>query len=70
MFNNRVMEKKERSLGLRLTGALAEALEAYCREHDRSLSSAVRLLVAKELARQGYLHEETESKKGGGQREK
>ncbi len=63
MFNNRVMIKKERFLGLRLTGALAEALEAYCAKEERSLSSAVRYLVAKELSRLGYLAEESEPKK-------
>jgi len=50
-------------LGLRLTGALAEALEVYCSKEERSLSSAVRYLVAKELARPGYLSEESEPKK-------
>ncbi len=49
MFNNRLMEKKVRYLGLRLTGGLAEALEKYCRKEDRSLSSAVRYLITKEL---------------------
>jgi hypothetical protein len=63
MFNNQVMKKKERFLGLRLTGALAEALEAYCLREERSLSSAVRYLVAKELSRMGYLAEESEPKK-------
>lgn len=63
MFNNRVMIKKERFLGLRLTGPLAEALEAYCLKEERSLSSAVRYLVAKELSRLGYLAEENEPKK-------
>ena len=63
MFNNWLMIKKERFLGLRLTGALAEALEAYCAKEERSLSSAVRYLVAKELARLGYLSEESEPKK-------
>ena len=62
-FNNQVMKKKERFLGLRLTGALAEALEAYCLKEERSLSSAVRYLVAKELLRLGYLSEEDEPKK-------
>jgi len=57
MFNNRLMIRKERFLGLRLTGALAEALEAYCAKEERSLSSAVRYLIAKELARLGYLAE-------------
>lgn len=70
MFNNLFMMNKERSLGIRLTGALAEALEAYCREHDRSLSSAVRYLLAKELARLGYLRDETEPKKGRSLRDK
>ena len=50
-------------MGLRLTGALAEALEAYCLREERSLSSAVRYLVAKELSRMGYLAEENEPKK-------
>jgi hypothetical protein len=63
MFNNRLMIRKERFLGLRLTGALAEALEAYCAKEERSLSSAVRYLIAKELARLGYLAEENEPKK-------
>ena len=58
MLNNHIMIKKERSLGLRLTGALAEALEEYCRKEERSLSSAVRYLVAKELERLGYLSPE------------
>jgi hypothetical protein len=52
------MIKKERSLGIRLTGALAEALEEYCRKEERSLSSAIRYLVAKELERLGYLSPE------------
>ena len=63
MFNNRLMIKKERFLGLRLTGALAEALEVYCMKEERSLSSAVRYLVAKELVRLGYLSGENETKK-------
>ena len=50
-------------MGLRLTGSLAEALEAYCMKEERSLSSAVRYLVAKELSRLGYLAEENEPKK-------
>jgi hypothetical protein len=66
MFNNQVMKKKERFLGLRLTGALAAALEDYCLKEERSLSSAVRYLVAKELSRLGYLVEESESKKKPG----
>ena len=57
------MMNKERSLGLRLTGALAEALEEYCRKEERSLSSAVRYLVTKELARLGYLVEHVEPRK-------
>ena len=57
------MMNKERSLGLRLTGALAEALEEYCRKEERSLSSAVRYLVTKELARLGYLVEQVEPRK-------
>lgn len=57
------MIKKERFLGLRLTGALAEALETYCMKEERSLSSAVRYLVAKELVRLGYLSGENETKK-------
>jgi len=64
------MIKKERFLGLRLTGALAEALEAYCLKEERSLSSAVRYLIAKELSRRGYLSEESEPRKKtkGGER--
>ena len=63
MSNNRIMANKERSLGLRLTGALAEALEEYCRKEERSLSSAVRYLVTKELERLGYLVEQVEPRK-------
>ena len=63
MSNNRIMVNKERSLGLRLTGALAEALEEYCRKEERSLSSAVRYLVTKELERLGYLVEQVEPRK-------
>jgi hypothetical protein len=48
---------KERFLGLRLTGSLAEALEEYARKEERSLSSAVRYLLAKELARLGFLED-------------
>jgi len=55
------MLKKERSLGLRLTGDLAEALEAYSRKEDRSLSSSVRILLTKELERLGYLHPEADT---------
>jgi len=54
MFNNRIMEKKERFLGLRLTGDLAKALEDYCVREERSLSSAVRYLLSKELEQLGY----------------
>lgn len=50
-------------MGLRLTGALAEALEAYCMKEERSLSSAVRYLLTRELSRLGYLSEENEPKK-------
>jgi hypothetical protein len=57
------MIKKERFLGLRLTGPLADALEAYSLKEERSLSSAVRYLVAKELVQLGYLSEEGEPKK-------
>ncbi len=57
------MSRKERALGLRLTGDLAEALEEYCRREDRSLSSAVRLLLTRELERLGYLESQTEPKK-------
>lgn len=52
------MDKKERSIGLRIAGKLAVALEEYCKKEDRSLSSAVRFLLAKELQRLGYLKEE------------
>ncbi len=57
MFNNQAMTTKERFLGLRLTGSLAEALEEYARKEERSLSSAVRYLLAKELARLGLLED-------------
>jgi len=50
---------------LRLTGELVEALESYCRKEDRSLSSAVRVLMARELQRLGYLQCEEEPKKKG-----
>ncbi len=63
MSNNRIMMNKERSLGLRLTGVLAEALEKYCQKEERSLSSAVRYLVTKELERLGYLVEQVEPRK-------
>ena len=55
MFDNWLMQKKERYLGLRLTGGLAEALEEYCRKEDRSLSSAARYLITKELVQLGLL---------------
>ena len=57
------MIKKERFLGLRLTGPLAEALETYCLKEERSLSSSVRYLIAKELVQLGYLSEEGKPKK-------
>jgi hypothetical protein len=49
------MAKKERFIGLRLTGALAEALETYSEKEERSRSSAVRYLLARELERLGFL---------------
>jgi hypothetical protein len=55
MFDNRLMEKKGRYLGLRLTGDLCEALEEYCRAEERSLSSAVRYLITKELVQLRFL---------------
>ncbi len=56
------MDKKERFLGLRLTGTLAEALDNYCKAEDRSLSSAVRYLLTKELEKLGYMTEENRGK--------
>ncbi len=58
MFNNTSMVTKERFLGLRLTGLLAEALEEYARKEERSLSSSVRYLLSNELQRLGYLRDE------------
>lgn len=63
MSNNPIMETKERSLGLRLTGTLATALEKYCNKEERSLSSAVRYLLMKELVRLGYLQEQEAPRK-------
>jgi hypothetical protein len=63
MINNHVRIRKERFLGLRLTGPPARALEGYCAKVEGNLSFAVRHPVAKELARLGYLSEESEPKK-------
>jgi len=49
------MDNKDRFLGLRFTGDLKNALEAYCSAEDRSLSSAVRFLLASQLREKGYL---------------
>jgi len=57
------MEKKERFLGLRLTGDLAKALEDYCSKEERSLSSAVRYLLSRELERLGYKISENKQQK-------
>ena len=57
------MEKKERFLGLRLTGDLVKALEDYCLREERSLSSAVRYLLTRELERLGYKITEGKEKK-------
>ena len=57
------MVTKERFLGIRLTGPLAAALEAYCKKEERSLSSAARFLLTKELERLGYLTEEDAPRK-------
>ena len=68
MLNNCVMPTKERFLGIRLTGALAEALEVYCKKEERTLSSAARFLLTKELERLGYLSEENVPRKNPKQR--
>ncbi len=52
------MATKNRFLGLRLTGDLKDAMERYCDDEQRSLSSGARFLLAAQLRAAGYLPKE------------